>query len=249
MPSGHCTLLPEPDSSMKLHLLETAIDQYLSKQWINDSTDWYYLHSMVNEFHTNWRTPDQHTLKEVYDQSLKSEFSQRWWKRDGYRPKEIMLHLIDADPELAAIAWKDLSNDKATLDGRLSRFEYYCSELLQIHRQKNIRSVESYHHQDASIMSLYLSGLFPEQYALYPGLDTFQSFCRAIGSPDIPVIDDLVRYMKVASIVFTFLKKNAQYPKLIALRDPTFHKIPFIPFLTSCEIITFEGERFKKQFV
>src|SRR6185503_58808 len=111
-----------------------------------------------------------------------------------------MIQLIEADPELAVIAWKDLANDSASLDGRLYRFNYYCDELLQLYRHINLRSVETYHHQDATIMSLYLAGMNPEKYSLYPGLEVFRSFCKAVGSPDMPVLDDLVRYMKIASI-------------------------------------------------
>jgi hypothetical protein len=129
---------------MKLHLLEKAIDQFIASALRTDSIDWYYPHALVSEFHTHWSAPIQQSLKEIYDHCLRSEISQRWWKREQYRPKEIMLDLIDADPELATIAWKDLANDTATLDGRLSRFEYYCNELLQIHRQKHFRSVETY---------------------------------------------------------------------------------------------------------
>ncbi len=230
---------------MKLHLLEKAIDQFIASALRTDSIDWYYPHALVSEFNTHWSAPTQQSLKEIYDHCLRSEISQRWWKREQYRPKEIMLDLIDADPELATIAWKDLSNDTATLDGRLSRFEYYCNELLQIHRQKHFRSVETYHHQDAAMISLYLAGLYPEKYALYPGLDTFQDFCKAIGSPDIPKVDDLVRYMKIAAIVFTYLQRNAQYPQLLKQRESSLHKIAVVPFLISYEVIAFEGERFK----
>jgi hypothetical protein len=90
--------------------------------------------------------------------------------------------------------------------------------------------------------------LFPEKYALYPGLDCFQAFCRAIGSPDIPKVDDLFRYMKVASIVFTFLQKNTQYEKLLKQRDPSMHKVKLIPMQISYEVILFEGERYNKLF-
>ncbi len=231
---------------MKLHLLEKAIDQFLTVQLKADTIDWYYPHSMVHAFYSQWKVPDPPGLKSMYDQSLRSEYSQRWWKRDQYRPKEIMLLLIDADPELATIAWKDLSNDSASLEGRLDRFDYYCTELLQIHRQKNIRSVESYHHQDASMLSLYLAGLFPDKYALYPGLEIFQSFCKAIGSPDIPVVDDLVRYKKITSIVFTFLQKNKNYEPLLKQRDSSMHKIKLIPFLLSYEVIVFTVENYTK---
>lgn len=230
---------------MKVHLLEKAIDGFLTGQLRDNPTDWYFPHAMVLHFHEHWSAPQEGSLKEMYDDCLRSEYSQRWWKRDQYRPKEIMQLLIEADPELATIAWKDLSNDAASLDGRLSRFEYYCNELLQIHRQKHFRSVETYPHQDASIVSLYLSGLFPDKYALYPGLDVFQRFCRAIGSPDIPKVDDLVRYMKVAAIVFTFLQRNVHYQSLLNQREPSLHKVNLIPFLVSYEVIAYEGERFK----
>ena len=230
---------------MKLHLLEKAIDHFLSSHLRADDIEWYFPHDLVNEFQAHWTTPTPINLKEVYDHCLHSEYSQRWWKRDQYRPKEIMLQLIDAEIELAIVAWKDLSNESATLEGRLDRFDYYCNELLLIHRQKNFRSVESYHHQDASIISLYLAGMYPEKYLLYPGLDVFQSFCRAIGSPEIPVISDLVRYMKVANIVFTFLKKNEKYQRLIQQRDPSMHKVVLVPFLISYEVIEAEGQRFK----
>src|SRR4030095_10887104 len=225
---------------MKLHLLEGLIDQFILYELKEDPIDWYFPHSLVDHFHQTWSAPDPNHLKNIYDQSLRSEYSQRWWKRDNYRhiydqslrseysqrwwkrdnyrPKEIMILLIETDPELASIAWKDLSNESASLDGRLYRFNYYCEELLQMHRQKNERSVETYHHQDASILSLYLAGLSPEKYTLYPGLDSFLAFCKTVGSPDLPVIDDLVRYMKVTSITFTFLQRNKNYNKLMEYR-------------------------------
>ncbi len=225
---------------MKLHLLEDLIDQFILHQLENDLTDWFYPHTMVSRFHTMWRPPDPNTLKETYEQCLKSEYSQLWWKRDNYKPKEIMINLIDADPELATIAWKDLANDSASIDGRLYRFNYYCDELLQLYRQLNPRSVETYHHQDASIVSLYLAGLFPEKYALYPGLDAFQIFCKVVGSPDIPVIDDLARYMKVAAIGFTFLQRNKNFEKLSGIREADI-KIKFIPLQLSYELVSFAG--------
>ncbi len=246
MPSLHCTFVRSELSYMKVHLLEKAIDHFISSGLIADSIDWYYPHAMVNEFNAHWSSPGSEGLRDIYDQCLHSEYSQRWWKRENYRPKEIMLTLIEADPELAAIAWKDFANENAALDGRLSRFDYYCNELLQIHRQKNFRSVETYHHQDASILSLYLAGLFPDKYALYPGLDIFQAFCKAIGSPDIPVIDDLVRYKKIAVIVYTYLQRNTQFPLLLKHRQSSTNKVALIPFLISYEVINFEGERYKK---
>ncbi|MEP6796264.1 MAG: hypothetical protein ABJB16_18190 [Saprospiraceae bacterium] len=230
---------------MKLHLLEALISDFVSVQLKTNEVDWYYPHSMVGHFQAFWRPPEVNSLLVTYDQCLKSEYTQRWWKRDNYRPKEIMLKLIETDPELASIAWKDLANDSSSLDGRLYRFNYYCEELLQLHRHKNALSVETYHHQDASMMSLYLAGLFPGKYSLYPGLDFFTAFCKIVGSPDIPVIDDLVRYEKVASIVFTFLQRNINFEKLSEHREADGHHVTFIPFQLSYELMVFAGEKNK----
>jgi hypothetical protein len=226
---------------MKVHLLEGIIQHFVETQLISKDTSWYLPHSLVDHFHNTWNSPEPYELIERYDLALKSEISQRCWKRENYRPKEIMLKLIMADPELSAIAFKDLANETATLEGRLSRFDFYCTELLQMHRATHVREIETYHHQDASIISLYLAGWFPDKYALYPGLDIFQRFCAAVGSPDIPVVDDLTRYSKVAAIVFKFLNKHEEFNKLLQKRESENHRVTCMPFQTVFEIITMDG--------
>ena len=226
---------------MKVPLLEKSIERFLAAHLAANDVSWYYPHEIVSHFHNHWSPPGPIGLANIFDNCLQSEISQRWWKREKYQPKEMMLSLIHADPELAAIAWKDLANDSASLDGRLSRFDYYCGELLQAFRQKPPGSLESYHYQDATMMSLYLAGLSPGKYVLYPGLNVFKHFCKEVGSPDIPVVDDLVRYMKVASVVHTFLQKNTSYEKLIELRTSGQHKIMLIPYLLAYEVIHFTG--------
>src|SRR5688572_25020790 len=220
---------------MKVHLLEGLIDQIVKIQLNSKDSSWYLPHSLVEHFHTTWFSPEPYDLIERYDLSLRSEISQRWWKRENYRPKEIMLKLIQADEELAGIAFKDLANDSATLDGRLSRFNFYCEELLQMHRKKHIRDIETHHHQDAGMISLYLAGWFPDKFTLYPGFEAFQKFSIAIGSPEIPVIDDLVRYYKMTTIIFKFLIKDPQFQKLEEKRMHSNERIKFIPFQVTYE--------------
>lgn len=230
---------------MKVHLLQQAISHFISEQLKSGAVEWYYPHSMISTFQNHWILPKEESLSDIYDSCLKSEYTQRWWKRDQYQPKEIMLQLIEADAELATIAWKDLFNANTDIEGRLSRFEFYCEDLLRMYRKQQTRSVETYHHQDATIISLYLAGRFPDQYTLYPGLEAFQFFCKAIGSPDIPAVDDLIRYMKVANVVFTFLKRDEQFEKLLAQRTSVLHKEKIHPFQISYELISFEAMRFK----
>lgn len=226
---------------MKLHLLENLIGSFVDEQVNSDDPSWYYPHSIVHHFNHVWKDPAGEDLRTRFDLALRSEISQRWWKRESYRPKEIMLMMITADAELAEIAFKDLSNESATLDGRLSRFNYYAEELLHIYRQRHPRATETYHHQDARMLSLYLAGMFPEKYALYPGLEIFQSFCKKVGSPDIPVVDDLVRYNKVASIIFKFLQKQVRYDDFLTSRAEARHKTKCIPYQITYEVINFNN--------
>ena len=222
---------------MKVHLLQQGIRHFIESQMQSDQVDWYFPHSLVNRFHSEWQKLSERGLRDTYDQALRSDISQRWWKRDKVDAKEIMLQLIDADPELAAIAWKDLAQPQASLEGRLSRFNYYCEQLLEIHRDKHIKSLENFHQQDAKMMSLYLAGIFPVTNSLYPGLEIFQTFCKTIGSPDIPKVDDLVRYMKVSMILFNFLQKDENYQAFLESRMPPMHNVPCIPFQVTYEVV------------
>ena len=231
---------------MKLHQLHNVIDQFLEQELRRDDTDWYFPHSIVLQFHDTWNDPLIDRLKDRYDKALKSEISQRWWKGDQYRPKDIMLTLIETDEELASIAFKDLANDTATLDGRLSRFTFYAEELVTMYRRNNPRDIESHHHQDAAIISLYLSGMFPDKYTLYAGLREFQSYCKVVGSPEIPVIDDLPRYMKVAAIVFKFLQQHKNYAALVKNRNSSNHKVKWLPYQTCYEIFLFAHQHSDK---
>ena len=223
---------------MKVPLLEKMIDQFVETQSAPREDAWYYPHSMVGHFQEHWGAITAAGLRQMYDDALRSQVTQRWWKREGYRPKEIMMTLMEADPELAAIAWKDLSNATAALDGRLSRFDYYCRQLLDIWRKSHPLYTETFHHQDASIISLYLAGMQSAQYALYPGLDAFRAFCKAVGSPDIPAIDDLVRYSKITSIVFTYLQRHAGFERLLEIRGSDHHKVKCLPYQCAYEVIS-----------
>lgn len=225
---------------MKVHLLEVMIDKFLSNQLQSRETHWYFPHSLVDHFHNNWNFNTALSLRERYDNALKSDISLRWWKRENYRPKEIMMKLIEADAELASIAFKDLANDSATMDGRISRFNFYCNELLQMYRNTHLRDIDTYHHQDASIISLYLAGWYPEKYTLYPGLDLFQAFCKNVGSPEIPVVDDLSRYYKMTNIVFKFLSKHADFEKLKTKRESENHRVMYLPYQTAFELVTMD---------
>lgn len=224
---------------MKLHLLQAGIDRFLTEQILSDAIHWYLPHSMVDHFFQFWHPISSQELSTVYDECLQNQISVRWWKRENYRPKEIMLQLIETDAELALIAFKDLANESASLDGRISRFQFYCEDLLDMLRKKNKKFNETYHHQDASMLSLYLAGMYPDKYVLYPGLNVFQKFCAFIESPDVPKVDDLVRFEKMANTVFKFMEKNEKLSLVMDRRQD--HKIKSIPLQMAFEFISNSG--------
>lgn len=214
---------------MKVPVIDKTIDEFLRLALTEKEFAWIYPHSLVGQFHTAWKAGESQDLHARLDACLRSKISQNWWKRDGYRPKEMMLLLIQTDPELANIAWKDLQQESAALEGRLSRFQYYCDTLMQMYKEKNPLSVDTNHNQDAAVLSLYLAGLFPQQFTLYPGLAVFRHFCEKVGSVDIPVVDDLVRFAKVTSIIYRFLQKNESFDPLLSRRNklsPSDHLVP-----------------------
>ena len=226
---------------VKVHVLEKGIDEFLARDAGGDG--WIYPHALVAHFHRHWRTPDPVALLDLYDECLQSRHAQRWWKRDHYRPRETMELLIRADAELATLAWKDLANEGAALDGRIDRFGYYCQDILDALRRRDIRVVDTWHHQDAGIVSLYLAGMYPDKYVLYPGLQAFQTFCRNVESPNIPQVDELPRYMKVAAIVFTYLQKHPAFAALSAQRAGSRDGGVFIARQTAFEVISVMGGR------
>lgn len=228
---------------MKLHLLEKGIADFLGQALKDNSGAWVYPHDLVANFHRHWRKPDAASLADLYEECLQSRVAQRWWKRDHYRPKELMQRLISADAELATLAWRDLANESATLDGRIDRFGYYCQDILDALRRRDLRVIDTQSHQDAAIISLYLAGMFPDKYTLYPGLDAFQAFCRRVESPAIPQVDELPRYMKVALIVFNYLQRNPQFALLAEKRGALPEGSSYLPLQTAFEAISFMGDR------
>lgn len=223
---------------MKLHLVEASIDSFLETQIRSVSTDWYYPHKIVANFHATWKEVGEENLHQIYGDALRSDISQSWWKRENYRPREIMLELIKTDPQLSWVSWKNLSDESVMLDGRIDRFQYYCDTIIQTMRKADPLSILTHHHQDASIISLYLAGMFPEKYVLYPGLQKFASYCKRIESPKIPVVDDLPRYAKVTAILYNYLIKNPRYAEFVKRREHPSHKNLFLPAQSVYEIIS-----------
>lgn len=168
-----------------------------------------YKWEALNHFQKNWDI-DAADFAMMYDQSLRSTYTQRLWKRETWRPKEIMLQLIRLEPDFARKSFRHLFDENGTIESRISMFKFACEELLREFKNQNKTTIENNHyHDDNEMVLLYLSFRHPEQYTFFeyaPFINTLQQ----LGIQDLPDPYNLERFFKLAKIMHTFLKKDQE---------------------------------------
>lgn len=193
---------------MNLKKLQSAIESYQRFLLENPDHNPYWKWESLRIFQENWNinAPD---LADMFDRSLQNSHTRRLWKRENYAPKEMMLKFIDLNDEYARFIFQDLFNEEKDVEGRADRFIFYCDELLKDYKAAKRHSIENRHFHDDNyqIISLYLAFRYPGQYTLYH-FETFKKFMAAIGSLDIPKLNDIGRFFKVMRTVYKFLQKN-----------------------------------------
>lgn len=191
---------------MKLSVLNAQTDAFASFLRQPEADLHLYKYDLLAHFRQVWLGSSE-AFAVRYAQSLASEVTRRWWSRTGYAPREAMRVLIAHHPDFAAEAFKDLFDESRELNGRLDRFVFYADELLRIYRAAHPDDALSDHHQDWSIIALYLAGRYPDRYTLYPGFDLFNAYLTTLEAAPC-VIDDLERFFKVMRTTHGFLLRN-----------------------------------------
>ena len=144
----------------------------------------------------------------MFDKSFQSQTSRKLWNAPGYEPKQTMLKFIEMEPEFVRSMFIDLLDESRSIDARMSRFVFYCDDLLQNYRKRNSMSrVNSHYHDDYHMVSLYLAFHFPDKYCLYHQA-AFQQMLKQLNSPNIPLSHDLTRFFKVTRTLNNFLQKD-----------------------------------------
>jgi len=192
---------------MNLAILQQSIKDFAGTLQSGKSDMHLYKYGLLDNFKSTWDLSAEDFGK-MYDRALQSDVTRRWWKRDHYRPKEMMLVLIKHEEQYVRQAFKDLFNENKSIESRLDRFIFYCDELLRMYKRANPRSIENNHYQDSAMISLYLAGMYPEQYTLYPGRDIFNKALRVLGAKESPDKDDLARFFKVSQIMYQYMMKD-----------------------------------------
>lgn len=177
--------LAGPAASERLHIWESQ--RIFQEQWDMDAADW----------------------PAMYERALQNSQTRRLWKREAYEPKRMMLELAAMQPDFVRHIFFDLFNEEKGLEGRASRFVYYCDMLMQEYHEQHPRSIENshYHDDDYQMLSLYLAFRFPHQYTLYDA-EGFRKLLEKLGSRDIPKAHDLERFAKVSQTLYKLMQKE-----------------------------------------
>lgn len=174
-----------------------------------------YKYDILSGFQEAWtfKTDD---FAEMYDRSLQSDVTRRWWKKEHYRPKEMMLTLINAEEQYVREAFKELFNEEKKIENRVDRFSFYCDELMRMYKRANPKSIENNHYQDSTIVSCYLAGMCPVRYTLYPGRAIFNKALHALHAQESPDRDDLPRFFKLTKLIYQYLMKD---PAIVSMLE------------------------------
>lgn len=166
------------------------------------------------ETQQNWQThfdveaPD---LAAAYDDALDSKTNRRHYRRGGYDPKRSMLALMRWQPDFVRDAFRDLFSEDRDLEGRIQRFVFYVNELFNRYRDDRPKAKEPthYHGDDYHMVSLYLMGQYPAEYAPYD-TELLQTICRELGAREVPPAADFPRYSKLLRTLRQFLEKDEE---------------------------------------
>lgn len=199
---------------MKLDILNRTIPAFAEKLLSRDGDLHVFKYDLITHFREQW-TFEMEDFAAMYDRCLQSDVTKRLWKREGYRPKEVMLLLIETEEQYARQAFRDLFNESKNVENRVDRFIYYCDEILRLHKRNAPHSIENNHYQDSAIISLYLSAIYPDRYTLYPGRVLFNRALLAFSAPGTGEKDELFRFFSICRTLHSYLLNHSSVRSLV----------------------------------
>jgi len=199
---------------VKLDILQKSITAFANVLESRDGGLHQYKYDILKGFQEQW-TFNTDDFAGMYDRSLQSDVTRRWWKKEHYRPKEMMLLLIQEEEQYVREAFKELLSENKNIENRIDRFGFYGDELLRMYKRKLPRSIENNHYQDSTIVSLYLSGMYPNNYTLYPGRVIFNKALGTLHAQTNTDHDDLPRFFKLSKLIYQYLMKDPAILRII----------------------------------
>ena len=191
---------------MKVDAIKSLIADFKSQQLEIQVPSNYW--EMITKFQEKWNLQlEDKELEIMFNQSIHSSKDRSIWKRERYRPKELMALCFKHYPDYSRQAFKELFDDNIDLEIRIDRFKFYSEQLLNLYKKDHPGSTENNHYQDTEIISFYLFLNNPEKYPLYK-FKWLRNICELTGARPIPKNDDIMRFQKIAGILKKFLSQN-----------------------------------------
>ncbi|MFT5169349.1 MAG: hypothetical protein ACI8P3_004598 [Saprospiraceae bacterium] len=204
---------------MEVKKLQAKIQEFKSFLKRDRNFEELYKWESLSHFQEYWdiEAPD---FGKMYDQSLRNTKTQRLWKRENWRPKELMLQLIALEPDFPRRIFRKLFDESTNIEPRVSMFKFGCEELLREFKHQHKRTIENNHyHDDFEMIFLYLTFRFPEAFTFYE----YRPFIRTLeqlGIHDIPDPYNIERFLKLTKILYIFLKKDEELMSIHRKRLP-----------------------------
>lgn len=192
---------------MQLQKLQAEIKLYKKQLKAQRFYEQAYKWEILKNFQDNWDL-DAPDLAAMYDASLESTHTRRWWNGENFQAKEMMIHFLKASPDFGRRMFADLFNEEKDIEGRISRFQFACDVLLEEHKVAYPLTIDNNHfHSDNHMISLYLGLQMPQHYTVifYPD---FARAMERIGMLKIPAAFDFSRFFKICRTLYTFLSKE-----------------------------------------
>ena len=209
---------------MQVKLIHKYIKGFKDYLPTNKAQQFHYVWESQGLFQKNWDM-DEDDFGLTYDKSLQNSKTRRLWSQADYAPKAMMLKFLDLQPDYVQQMFRDLYNEEKEVEGRVSRFVFYCDQLLAAYKEAHPHSIENnhFHDDDYWMVSVYLSFRYPEKYTLY-NKDAFIKLLQRIGAKNIPQANDFGRFVKVTKTLNTFLRKDEA---LLESHQARFADAPF----------------------
>lgn len=194
---------------MKLEKIKSYQKQFLDHIAKHGLRGREYMYEAQSNWQSHWDI-ESLDLTTVYDKSLTSTISGRLWSGSQNSAKESMIEMLSVQKEYVRSAFRDLFSVEKDLGLRCDRFMFYCDEAIKSVTKSNILE----HKHDRSIMCLYLTFNFPDEYALYD-YTVFRGMMERLESRNIPTEIELERYQKSMRAIHTVMSKNEDWQDLL----------------------------------
>lgn len=170
---------------------------------------------VLMNFQKNWDI-ERLDFGTMYDESLKSEISNRLWKGIDFFPKETMLKFIELRKEDVRWMFRDLYDENKDLAGRVSRFIFHCDQLFEL---LPVSKKTSNHYWDEAVVMTHLFMRYPMQYSLLDR-DVFMKLMVKLSAKNIPNHLPITTYSTLMRTINKFLVEDKYYSAILEEKYP-----------------------------